>query len=213
MSTLIIIGAGGHGKVVADCAEQIGKYKKIVFLDDSYPERTKQHIWDIIGKTKSFSQYIDSADFIVAIGENKLRLEILSTLINAKAQITSLIHPSAYVSPHSIMGLGVVVFAKAVVNIGSEIKNGCIINTGATVDHDCIIEKMVHISPGANIAGGVTIGALSWVGIGSSIIECINLASNTQIASGSTVIKSTKKNALYSGVPAIFKKSIPSPLT
>lgn len=210
MKTLIIIGAGGHGRVVADCAQATDQYQKIVFLDDCYPERKKNHSWDILGKTNTFIDYIDNAHFIVAFGNNKLRQTLLTTLSKANAKVVSVIHPTAYVSQHATLGNGVVVLAKAVINIGSKINDGCIINTAATVDHDCTLQRAVHISPGVNIAGGVTIGELSWVGIGASIIECITLAENTQIASGSAVTKSTQKNALYAGVPAVFKRTLSS---
>lgn len=209
MSTLIIIGAGGHGRVVADCAQETGQYQKIVFLDDCYPERQENHSWEIIGKVDTFVDYLDSAHFIVAFGSNKLRQTLLTTLNEANAKIISLIHPSAYVSQHTVIGNGVVIFAKAVINIGSKISDGCIINTAATIDHDCTLQSAVHVSPGVNIAGGVIIGELSWVGIGASIIECITLAANTQIASGSAVTQSTQKNSLYAGAPAVFKKSLP----
>jgi len=210
MDTLIIIGAGGHGRVVADCAQALQKYKKIVFLDDCYPERKSNHSWEIIGTADAFHEHIISAHFIVAFGNNSLRHTLLNDLKKDNAQITSLIHPSAYVSQHASVGNGVVVFAQAVINIGSTIGDGCIINTAATVDHDCTLKNSVHISPGANIAGGVTIGELSWVGIGAAINECITLANNTQIASGAAVTKNTQANSLYAGVPALFKKIIPS---
>lgn len=210
MSTLIIIGAGGHGRVVADCAEVTGQYQKIVFLDDCYPERKENHAWEILGKVNTFIDYLDDAHFIVAFGNNKLRQTLLTSLEEANAEVISLIHPTAYVSNHTMIGKGVVVFANAVINIGSKINDGCIINTAATIDHDCTLQNAVHISPGAHIAGGVTIGELSWVGIGASIIECITLETNTQIASGATVTQSTQKNSLYAGVPAVFKKSFPT---
>jgi len=210
MSTLIIIGAGGHGRVVADCAEETGQYQKIVFLDDCYPERQENHSWKILGKVNTFIDYLDDAYFIVAFGKNKLRQTLLTHLKEANAKVISLIHPTAYVSKHTTIGNGVVVFANAVINIGGKINDACIINTAATIDHDCTLQNAVHISPGAHIAGGVTIGELCWVGIGASIIECITLETNTQIASGAAVTQSTQKNSLYAGVPAVFKKSISS---
>lgn len=210
MNTLIIIGAGGHGRVVADCAQASNKYKKIVFLDDCYPERTTNHSWEIIGKVDAFIEHLNNAHFIVAFGNNVFRHTVLNKLKAANAHLTSLIHPNAYVSEHTTIGRGVVVFAQAVINIGTTIHDGCIINTAATVDHDCVIQNTVHISPGANIAGGVTIGERSWIGIGAVINECLTLATNTQIASGAAVIKNTEENTLYAGVPAVFKKSISS---
>jgi len=208
MNTLIIIGAGGHGRVVADCAEQTKRYQKIVFLDDCYSQRKKNLHWDIIGSTDSFIHHIDNTDFVVAFGNNKLRGQILEKLLKAKANVVSVIHPTAYISPYSKIGIGVVIFANVVINIGSNIQDGCIINTSASVDHDCVIEPNVHISPGAHIAGGVNIGAYSWVGIGASIIECVTLNENTQIAAGAAVTQSTQANALYAGIPAMFKKII-----
>lgn len=213
MKTLIIIGAGGHGRVVADCAELTNQYQKIVFLDDSYPEKLKNLHWDIIGPAASFKQYslkygVVSTDFIVALGSNKLRAQILSTLSAEKLNIASIIHPSAIISSNAIIKEGVVVCANAVINIGTIVNSGSIINTASTIDHDCDIGECVHISPGANIAGSVVIKQYSWVGIGASVIECITLQKNTQVAAGSVVIKSTKENSLYAGIPATFKKAI-----
>lgn len=210
MKTLIIVGAGGHGRVVADCAEATKQYNSIVFIDDCYPQRIKNLHWDIIDTTNSFEKYIANADFIVAFGNNKLRAETLEKLSNAKANIITLIHPSACISDHANVGQGVVAFANSVVNIGAEIANGCIINTSATIDHDCVVGSCTHVSPGANVAGGVSIGEQAWIGIGASIIEYISIGSKTHIAAGAAVTQSTQDNALYAGVPATFKKIINS---
>lgn len=199
---LIIIGSGGHGRVVADCAEQTGIYQTIMFLDDCFPDRKKNYHWPIIGVADNFQQYISDCDFIVAFGNNRLRYKFLKKLQAVQASIVSIIHPSATVSPHTSIEKGVVIFANAVVNIGSEVSLGSIINTGATVDHDCSIKECVHISPGVNIAGGVNIGKFSWVGIGSTVIEGITLAENTQAGAGAVITESTKDNSLYLGVPA-----------
>jgi sugar O-acyltransferase (sialic acid O-acetyltransferase NeuD family) len=208
MKKLIIIGAGGHGRVVADCAQQLGKYSQIVFLDDCFYERKENSEWQVIGSVKDFPQYIDDADFVVAFGNNRLRKKIILQLKKLKANIVSIIHPSAVISPHTFIGKGVVIFANAVVNIGASIADGCIINTAATVDHDCELHECVHVSPGANIAGGVHIAQLSWIGIGSTIVECITLADNTQVGAGAVVTQSTQANSLYVGVPAKRVRSL-----
>jgi UDP-N-acetylbacillosamine N-acetyltransferase len=208
MKKLIIIGAGGHGRVVADCAQQQGTYSQIIFLDDCFYERKENSEWQVIGSVKDFPQYIDEADFVVAIGDNRLRKKILTQLKQAKANIVSLIHPTAAVSPHTFIGKGVVVFANAVINIGTSIADGCIINTGAIVDHDCELHQCVHVSPGVSIAGGVHIAQLSWIGIGSTIVECITLADNTQVGAGGVVTQSTQANSLYIGVPAKRVRSL-----
>ena len=202
MKTLVIIGAGGHGRVVADCAQQLNAYQKIVFLDDSFKKSKRSGEWQIVGLVEDFPQYLENSDFIVAFGNNNLRAEANKKLEEAKANIISLFHPSASISPNAFIGKGVVICANAAINVGTQIADGCIINTGATVDHDCNLQSYVHVSPGVNIAGGVTVGALSWLGIGSTVIECLTLAENTQIGAGALVIQSTQANSLYLGVPA-----------
>ena len=202
MNKLIIIGAGGHGRVVADCARATKKYDKIDFLDACYRTKTTNLNWSIVGPVDDWKKHLSSADFIVAFGNNQLRLSIIDQLLKSNASVVNIIHPTAYISDESHLAKGCVVFANAVVNIASSIQNGCIINTGATVDHDCTLAEAVHISPGANIAGGVSIGKYSWVGIGSCVTECLSLAENTVIGAGSVVINSTEPHSLYVGVPA-----------
>lgn len=208
ISKLIIIGAGGHGRVVADCALATGEYQEIVFLDDCYPQRKDNALWTIVGKVQEFTKYLDDAVFIVAFGNNQLRQTILSQLKSANARVVSITHPSAVICPHTKIALGVVVCANATINIGANIDEGCIINTGSTIEHDCNIGEFVHISPNAAIAGGVSIGKLSWLGINSTVIECLTLAPNTQVGAGSVIICNTTANSLYVGVPAKCIKTI-----
>jgi len=202
MKKLLIIGSGGHGRVVADCAQQLGQYNQIDFLDDCFCDRQDNNQWWVIGLVKDFPQFIDKVDFIVAYSNNRIRKQIIDQLKHAQANIASLIHPSAIVSPNAFIGKGVVIFANAVINIGANISDGCIINTSATVDHDCVLNECVNISPGVRIGGGVHIGQLSWLGIGSAIVDSITLADNTQVGAGAVVTQSTQANSLYVGVPA-----------
>jgi len=202
MRKLIIIGSGGHGRVIADCAQQIGNYSQIDFLDDCYLDRQDNNQWSVIGLVKDFTQHIEHADFIVAYSDGSLRKQVMDQLLHANATLVTLVHPSAVVSPNSIIGKGVVIFANAVINIGAKISDGCIINTGSTVDHDCIVKHCVHISPGVSIGGGVRIAPFCWLGIGSTVIDSITLADNTQLGAGAVVTQSTQANSLYVGVPA-----------
>lgn len=201
-NNLVIIGAGGHGRVVADCAESIGTYDNIIFLDDCFDERKKNHLWSIAGPIAHWPNYCDNADFIVAVGNNLLRASLLQQLASKQSYIATLIHPTAFISDHSVIGKGVVVFANAVINVGAHIDDGCIINTAATIDHDCHIQAYCHISPGVNLAGGVIVGEFSWLGIGSSVVEYITIANNTQSGAGAVITQSTSSNTLYLGVPA-----------
>ncbi len=206
--TLIIIGAGGHGRVVADCAESTGHYHEIIFLDDCFEQRKENSCWPITGPINQWTNYRDNADFIVAIGNNTLRASIIQQLSRAQCYIATLIHPTAFVSSNSNIGQGVVIFANAVVNVGARVDQGCIINTAATIDHDCHIHAYCHISPGVNIAGGVKVGKFSWLGIGSSVIEYITIAENTQSGAGAVITCSTQSNTLYLGVPATPIRSL-----
>ncbi len=206
--TLVIIGAGGHGRVVEDCAESIGCYNNIIFLDDCFENTSPNAQKNLVGPIKNWHQYRDTADFIVAIGNNKLRASLLQQLASDSCFISTLIHPTAFISKKSKVASGVVIFANAVVNTGARIDEGCIINTAATVDHDCHIQAYCHISPGVNIAGGVNVGQFSWLGIGSSVIEYITLAENTQSGAGAVITGSTQSNKLYLGVPATPVRSL-----
>ncbi|WP_026664648.1 PglD-related sugar-binding protein [Butyrivibrio sp. FC2001] len=142
--TLIILGAGGYGRTIADVAEQIGKYQKIAFLDDKAEGNT------IIGIIADFSNYINQdTEFYLAIGDNKKRLEWIEILANAGAQITTIIHPSAYVSPRAKVGVGSAILPGTIVNTDVIIGIGCIINLGAIIDHETVLEDGVHIAPGA----------------------------------------------------------------
>ena len=208
MSKLLIIGAGGHGRVIADCAQATSQYSEIAFLDDSYPERESNLCWPIIDKSSSWKLYQDDYDFALAIGHNRSRLTLYKALANSNARLPNIIHPTAVISKYITIGQGNVVFANAVINSGSSIANTCIINTAATVDHDCQLANAVHVSPGANIAGSVSVGECCWFGVGSCSVQNIDIANNTQIGAGAAVTKDTEENGLYVGVPAKRIKNI-----
>lgn len=145
---LILIGAGGYGKTVADLASQTKQFSKILYLDDNKTDP------DIIGTTSDFETFVsDEIVFYPAIGNNSVRLEWLEKLENRHANILTLIHPTAYVSPTVKVGLGSIILPHAVVNTDSVIGKGCIINCGSIIDHGCVIEDGVHICLGAIVKG------------------------------------------------------------
>lgn len=209
MSKLLIIGAGGHGRVIADCAQATNLYTEIAFLDDCYPERQTNLDWPIIDKSSAWKCYENEYDFALAIGNNKARLALFNALVKSNsARLPNIVHPKAVISKHTTFGKGNVVFANAVINPGVEIANACIINTSATVDHDCKLDSAVHISPGAHISGVVNIGKCSWFGAGSCTVQVLDIAENTQVGAGAAVTKNTEPNGLYVGVPAKRIKDI-----
>ena len=144
MKKLLILGAGGFGKTIADLAQQLGCYEQIAFLDDGRSGA------GILGKCSEFSAIVDDmTEIYPAFGSNVIRMNWLQILKDAGVQVATLIHPRAYVSPTAAVSAGVAVLPLAIVNTGVSLCEGCIINCGAIVDHDCVVEKAAHLAPGA----------------------------------------------------------------
>ena len=193
MKKLVIIGASGHGKVIADIALKIG-YEEIVFLDDN-ETLTECAGFPVVGKS---SQAVEiDGDKIIAIGNAKIRERIQSTI-----ETVILIHPNAVISRRVEIGEGSVVMAGAVINSDVVIGKGCIINTGASVDHDCMIGDFAHVSVGAHVAGTCQIGERTWIGAGATVSNNVNICSDCMIGAGAVVIKDIDKAGTYIGVPA-----------
>lgn len=208
MRSLAILGAGGHAKVVADAAHCSG-WQNIRFFDDRWPQITRLGTWEVIGDIHSFlTQAAEFDAAFVAIGNNFVRMEKIDYLSKQKIPLATLIHPSAIISPSAQIGEGSVVFARAVLNPDCTVNPGCIINTGAIIEHDCLIGRGVHISPGVNLAGNVQVGDLSWVGIGTSVRQCIKIGKQVMIGAGSAVVNDLPDHCTAFGVPAkIYNKN------
>ena len=201
MKQLVIIGASGQGKVVADIAKKNG-YTKIVFLDDN-ELLMDCNGYNIIGKCKDFINFDEKFwDFFIAIGNAKIRQKLQKQLEKSSKKIAVLIHPNATIAENVILNSGTVVMAGAVINPNTVIGKGCIINTSASVDHDCIIEDFVHISVGAHIAGTVHIESNTCVGAGTIVSNNISICSDCTIGAGAVVVKDIKTKGTYVGVPA-----------
>lgn len=203
MKTLAILGASGHGKVVADLAS-CQDWTSIHFFDDAWPGNSKIGGWDVIGNTDKLVETINSYHgVVVAIGQNKIRLEKQTLLEQAGGKFVGLIHPSAVVSERSSVGPGSVIMAGAIINAFTVIGRACIVNTAATVDHDGLIEDGSHICPGANLAGTVQVGLCSWIGIGSCVLQNIKIGARATIGAGAVVIRDVLDDSVVAGCPAI----------
>lgn len=200
MKKLLIIGASGHGKVVADIALRMNKWQQIAFLDDNDSLIESMGI-KVIGKVTDAFDKINEFAIIVAIGNNYGRGELLYQLDKSGAEIPILIHPNAVIGKNTKINQGTVVMAGTVINCCTTIGKGCIVNTGSTVDHDCIIDDYVHICPGANLAGTVNVGKNSWIGIGSVISNNTNICCDCRIGAGAVVIENINESGTYVGVP------------
>lgn len=199
----MIIGAGGHGKVIADIAACMG-YKDIGFLDDT-KEKSTCLGYPVMDKIDARKNYVNNTEFFVAIGNAEARKKILENLLNENLSIATLIHPRAVIANSVLIEKGTVVMAGAVINPNSRIGKGCIINTGATVDHDNYLEDYVHVSVGSHLAGNVYVGSETWIGAGAVVSNNINICAKCMIGAGTVVVKNISKSGTYIGVPAHLK--------
>ena len=208
MSNLLILGAGGHGKVVAEIAGLMRQWDEIAFLDDN-KECGEVNGHSVIGGLEDYKLHKKKYEYaFVAIGNNKLRIELIERLLEEGIKIPVLIHPFTSISSSAQIDIGSIVIAGAVINTNVNIGKGCIINTLSSLDHDCILEDGVHISPGAQIGGETHIKQNTWICIGASVINNINIGSNVIVASGATVNKDIEHDVLVGGVPAKHIKKI-----
>lgn len=197
---IVIIGAGGQGRVVADIARRMG-YKQVLFLDDGDASCAA-------GKTSDYVNYLQSADFFVAIGSAAVRRRIQTMLIENGAKIATLIHPSAVLAEDVVVGPGTAIMAGAVINPGAVIGDGAIINTCASVDHDCRVGDYIHIAVGARICGSVYLEDDTWVGAGAVIIQNLRVCAGCMIGAGAVITKNICEPGTYAGVPAkIIKRA------
>ena len=196
MNRLIIIGAGGHGKVIADAALKNG-YTNICYIDDHATGDVMG--FPIIGTSADIERLNDgSTDFIIGIGNNEVRKTIAET---HNVNWVSIVHPSAQIAFNVEIGKGTVVMANAVVNVCATVGEHCIINTGAIVEHDNVIENSAHISPNVALGGTVRIGSLTHVGIGATVKNNTEICSECTIGAGAVVVKNIKEPGTYVGVP------------
>jgi sugar O-acyltransferase (sialic acid O-acetyltransferase NeuD family) len=205
---LAIVGASGHGKVIADIAEQLGF--NVNFYDDAYPSKIQIEHWPIHGTCADLialnnANVVFSNDVVVAIGSNDIRAQKMQLLQQNNFNLLTLIHPTAVISQYAAIAQGTVVFAGALINAFAKVGVGCIINTAAVIEHDCIIDDFAHICPNVALAGGVTVGSKSWIGIGSQVKQLIIIGDNCLIGAGSTVVQNIPDNVTAYGSPAVSR--------
>ncbi|MCX8022727.1 MAG: acetyltransferase [Syntrophorhabdaceae bacterium] len=195
---IVVVGAGGHAKVVIGTAIECGL--KVSFILDDNPTKWGKEIFstEIKGPISKFSK--EKYPAIMAIGDNRTRKRIVETL--EQFQWITIIHPSSYVHPSSKIGVGTVVFAGSIIQPDVRIGEHCIINTGATVDHDCVIGNFVHIAPGVNIAGGVTIEDGVFMGIGSKVVIGKKIGEWSIVGAGGVVVEDIPPEVIAKGLPA-----------
>lgn len=202
---VLVFGAGGHAKVVADALRRNG-YQIACFVDDISPNRAGESFCGSIvvgGLNQAASLLMTDKPFaFIAIGANHARLTKASELTGIGFRFPLAVHPRAFVAADAVLGNGSVVCANASVGPATTIGCHAIVNTGASIDHDCTIGDGVHIGPGSVIAGYVTLGEASFVGAGAVIIDRVKVGHACTIGAGAVVIHDVPDGQTVVGVPA-----------
>lgn len=187
---ILVIGAGGHGRVVADLVQSLGH---TVVVGDSL--RTPEEVAD-------YAKRAGTSVAVVAIGDNATRRRVQGYAERVGLSVWTLIHPTAHWPVHSRrFGFGSVVFAGAVLQVGARIGHGCIVNTRAAVDHDCVLGDFCAVSPGATLGGNVTVGEGAWIGLGACVLHGRSIGAHTVIGAGSVVTRDIPDHVVAYGNP------------
>lgn len=209
---LVIWGASGHARVVADIVRLDRQFQIIGFLDSVDPGRKGTDFCGapvLGGEEQLECLHGDNVrHLVVGIGDCQVRLRLAATARRFGFELATVIHPQATVAQDVKIGQGTVVMAGSVVNPGSTIGDNVIVNTSSSVDHDCLIDEGVHIGPGAHLGGGVTIGRGTWVGIGAIIKDKIKIGKNAIIGAGAVVLRDIPDEVVAFGVPAKVIKNL-----
>ena len=202
---VVIVGAGGHGKVVLDILYAAGKVRPVGFVDaDPTLAGTEVAGLPVFGAVNSLGklrqQKVKGA--VVAIGDNRTRLGYAGTVLEYGLELVSAIHPAAVVSPRAVVGRNVVVAAGAVVGTDARLGDSVIINTSAVVDHECEVGEGSHVCPGALLAGRVRVGKQAFIGMGAKIIQCVSIGEGAVVGAGAVVLRDVPAGVTVVGVPA-----------
>ncbi|MDM5222787.1 acetyltransferase [Peribacillus sp. NJ11] len=207
---IVLIGEGGHSKVIKDMIDLADGFELIGYLDDKY-DRTivKDHLFFAPFSTAfHLMEQFMGIKFIVAIGNNHNRKKIVDELNIPDSFYVTLIHPSSIISPSAKIGVGTVVMPSTVINADAKIGRHSIINTASVLEHDNEIGDFVHISPHATLTGSVKVDEGAHIGAGAILIPNVKIGQWTVIGAGATVINEIPPNSLAVGTPAILKKKI-----
>jgi len=201
----IIVGAGGHGRVVLDVFRQAHDIDPVGFLDANPQLRgTEVDGVRVLGGLADLPSLLtDGVDSgIVAIGDNATRNMYAQTLASHGFRLVNAIHPKASIADTAKLGTNVVVAAGAVICAHCRIGDSCIVNTASIVDHESFIGRAAHICPGSRLAGRVIVEDFAFVGIGATIVQCLTIGRGSTVGAGAVVLRNVEPFTTVVGVPA-----------
>lgn len=206
MEKIVLVGAGGHCKVIIDIIKSTGEYEIVGITDKEASVDTILGI-PIIGNDDIlqdlYCEGVNNAFICIgALNNISVRDSIFDKLKDIGFKIPKLIHSKAIVSPYATINDGTCVMAGTIINPGVNIDENCIINTGSVIEHDCYIGKNTHISPGSLLAGGCKVGYNCHIGIGATVIQERKIGNNVVIGAGAVVVRDIEDNVTAVGVPA-----------
>jgi UDP-perosamine 4-acetyltransferase len=203
MKEILILGAGGGGRILSTVVKESSKYKLIGFIDDSDSKQGKEvNGFKVIGKSEDLSKY-KGKGFVVGVGTNmQARKELFEKALKAGLEPVNIIHKSAVVDKTAEIGKGIVLLAGVVVNPFAKVGDNVFVFTNSTIEHDNVIGSNVYISPGVHLAGHVTVEDNTFFGINSCVIEKINIGKDVTIGAGAVVLKDVPDSVVVAGTPA-----------
>lgn len=208
---ILLMGAGGHCKVVLDVLFASKEYEIAGIIDVKSRIGSKVLGVPVIGTDLDLPRFFrlgirNCFISIGSIGNPKLRVHLYHIAKKIGFVFPNLISPSALISSSATLGCGNYIAPGVIINTGARIGNSCIINTGAIVEHDCVVGDFVHLSPGSILSGGVTVGDFSHIGTGSVVIQNLEIGANTMIGAGSVVAENIRSNVVAYGNPCKERK-------
>jgi UDP-perosamine 4-acetyltransferase len=203
MEQVVILGGGGHAKVIIEIVQAAGLYE-IAGCTAGDPGAASILGVPVLGDDACLPAIyaLGVRRAFVAVGDNRLRQRLTRYIAGLGFQLVNAVSPHAVVSPAAALCAGVAIMPGAVINSCSRLGNGTIINTSATVDHDCEIADWAHIAPGTNLAGCVKVGEGAFLGIGSRVIPKVSIGAWSVVGAGAVVIHDLPPGVTAVGVPA-----------
>lgn len=206
---ILILGAGGHAKVVIDIVETAGLGMIVGILDDDARKHGLEVFgYKVVGGREALNGLLLDGPLhgIAAIGDNRRRQGAADWFVGSGGRLLSAVHPRACIARSATIGNGSVVMAGAVINADAAIGSNTIVNTGAIIEHDCRVGDHVHLAPASVLCGGVSIGGGSLVGVGVKIIPGVQVGKWATLGAGAVVLASIPDGATAVGVPAVIRR-------